>query len=353
MIENQDYLIFSNVNKYTSDEDPLTWIGNAFFKKPNAHNDEYCIFSDQYGYLNRFSKWKLDPHLKNVPAPIYNGTSEEFEEILTEELESLRNKKFALLYSGGVDSTTILVTLLKMGINEFTLVYSAESIEEYPLMFEKINDIKTITKVMFSFENFEQIWNDLMRDNILVSGCYADRLYFSYYRSNRDAFNYANWKDFMKTVASPNIIDMFLESFMHYDVNIITPYQFYFWLKFSITNVFFYPAIHIKSLANGHNYYSPYLNDKFASWAMSRFDRIVPFSNNEPEKYKVEMKRIIMDYTKDDDYFNTKSKIRSFGQITKGRLETLYIVDTKGVHGYKNNSYTDLMLNYTEKYRIN
>ncbi len=340
-------LIFSQCNPYQNDNDALTWIGNNFFLYDKA------VFSDEYGYLNRYSKWKFNKKILPIPQPIMKGNKQEFEDILLEELEHLRNKRFALMYSGGVDSTTILVSLLKLRITDFTLVYSDSSIKEYPLMFSLINQYPNIRYVRIDKNNYRETCNDIMKDNIMMAGCHADKLFTSNFRNHWDAFSYNNWKDFMKTKANSDIIDMFDESFKFYGLNVITPIQFFFWLSFSITRVFGNPFLLLQSMPNGKNYYCPYSNKKFLNWAMSRFDDLKTCVSDNPLNYKVEMKEIIRDFTKDNDYFNTKLKVRSIRKMVEENKVGFFIIDSKGIYNFKEEipNAIKIMERITEKYR--
>ena len=347
-------LIFSHINPYYNmDTDALTWIGNIFF----GDNGDKAIFSDKYGYLNRYSKWKMDKLIKPLPNAIMLGTRQEFESILLEELETLRNKQFALMYSGGVDSTTILVSLLKLGIDEFTLVYSDNSIEEYPLMWELLKQYPKIRYEKIDKYNYRNKCNSIMAEMPLMTGDHADNYFTSNFRCYWNAFSFDNWKDFMKTKADSNVIDMLDESFKFYNVNIITPVQLFYWLSFSITNQFGNPFLLLQSLPNRKNFYCPYLNKKFLDWGFSRLDLITNCGTNDGAlNYKVEMKEIIREFTKDNDYFSTKTKVRSIRKMVQENRVGFFIVDSDRVYNFEeklsNRFRTNKMIMILNQYRL-
>jgi hypothetical protein len=120
--------------------------------------------------------WELD----NVPT--YSNTFEEtIDDIIINiiNLVSSSNKKLAVWFSGGTDSTSILCAILKNSTLEFQkekilIRLTTDSIEEYPWFFEKyING-----KLEYQFSKLSDYFND---EYYNVDGVFGDTVFGEHY----------------------------------------------------------------------------------------------------------------------------------------------------------------------------
>lgn len=95
-----------------------------------------------------------------------------------EELLRLNKEKYYIAYSGGIDSTAILVAILqvwpKAALDKVVVLLSKTSIEENPSFF---NSVISRFKVQNSLQNFSHLLRD--REALLVTGEMGDQLFGS------------------------------------------------------------------------------------------------------------------------------------------------------------------------------
>jgi hypothetical protein len=142
-------------------------------------NDNISIV-DRSGVLKLPIRTQVAPHLI-MPSydPDFSMTYEECCQLSARELIARQERldiPIRILYSGGIDSSLVLVSLIKeLGLAaaewRIELVMNMESIEENPWMWEKIIRTSKIRLV-----NGEQHSADWGKDRILVGGEFNDQL---------------------------------------------------------------------------------------------------------------------------------------------------------------------------------
>ena len=314
-----DKLIYSTYNKYHfQDNDPLTFIGSLY-------NRKHPVVCDEFGYMNKFSKWNFYDILKPVPQPIYEGTVNELDILLSESLDVLKNKDFSIMYSGGVNSSAILVKLLENGFDNFNLVYSDVSIEEFPTLWNIITtQYPKLNLIKIDNKNFIDVCNNLINQMIFVTGCYGDKLFINNFNTNGKlnySTDYYHWIDSIKLIGGSDIIiDMLDESFAYYNryqnIKIKSTKEMMFWISFSVLNNCIQPRLLIESFGNSQNYYDPFYSyEKLHSWGLSKIHKLGDIHSLKPNRYKKELKEIIYNFTKDDNYYNLKIKEHSLHKL--------------------------------------
>ena len=102
-------------------------------------------------FVTRHGEWSLPWKQELIPGfemPDYNTFTKSFSDVCDSKALSIKSSihegnKFALMYSGGIDSTVILVSLLKnlstTELRNIVICCSADSIIENPLFFNNYN----------------------------------------------------------------------------------------------------------------------------------------------------------------------------------------------------------------------
>ena len=104
--------------------------------------------ADRFGYLNHFSPWDLaaDP---NMPRPKREFKYDNFGNIMdkraVEYIEAGKGKPLCVHWSGGVDSTALLVALLKHveKPSDITVIFTPESVQEYIWFYAKVLKVRS------------------------------------------------------------------------------------------------------------------------------------------------------------------------------------------------------------------
>lgn len=249
-----------------------------------------------------------------APAFDYEITNDSLEMCLmknTEYFNKMPGNKI-LMWSGGIDSTAMLVSFIKSGyIKDYKIAYTDTSIEEYPQFFEK--HIKKLNCYKSDAKNFESFINKLIdggKNNIIggfghsipnYENCIKNNLYLN--DSSSKVFNLLKYDESK---------DLLIYNFSKCPVEIETVDDAYWFIrliyefnkskyKFGLITD---KAEHYK---NCHSYYSlsPYL-----SWEISNRNLITRKSFQDPWDKK-HLKEFIFDFTKDEYYFNTKQQTNS------------------------------------------
>jgi len=281
-----------------------------------------------------------------LKMPDYQKSGKSFEEICDERINFLlmkarhTNKKLAVLYSGGVDSTLILCSILKNAkqndLNNVHVFMSDDSVKEnlnfyYNFIIKKFK--------CFSSYKFPYI---LGRDDYLfVSGENADQLYgagmnlhgiFSQKYSLDELFgdykdSYEQMLSVLQSRLSPEnqkygepIFKLFTKLVESAAIDIKNVYQFYWWLTFSLKWQSVYVRILPYSLNKTtlkleENFTTFYSTKDFSLWALNNFEK---FSSDPTSANRDISKQYIFDVNGDKDYLK-KPKVLSLHNLVRNK----------------------------------
>lgn len=171
------------------------------------------------------------------------------ESALEQRVTELCNKgqKVNLLWSGGIDSTTIVVAFLKYAkdLKQCRVIHSPWSTYEHPDFYKLLKSIPNIELLDISGE----IYLDLNLDGIVVSGNTSDELHASIDQSFFDNYGYeflfTPWKDFFYSkIPNNDFIDFCERHFAASGRNISTVLEARWW---------FYASSKLTSILNNYN----------------------------------------------------------------------------------------------------
>lgn len=91
------------------------------------------LVRDRFNNLNSFSQFNWIQEKESIPIP--NSTP--LAELIDRRANELLGQSISVQWSGGVDSTTLLLALIKNGISKEDLLvyYDNNSVQEYPKLF--------------------------------------------------------------------------------------------------------------------------------------------------------------------------------------------------------------------------
>lgn len=255
-------------------------------------------------------------------------TNKDYKTIVSERATEIINsyENIAVSYSGGVDSSLIVVALIENGIkpNNLTLIHTPESVAEFPLLFEKIKSlgVQTINKdnyidgyLAYKEKNFD----------VILTGCVADMVWCHEVDYNFDNYNNMGWKDFLRLHYIYNDINEYLDN----DIAIIeyfakslgwnklrSKHDLYalkhFGLKWDVCVENFDIMFRANNINSNLKVF--YNTQDFQNWTFANQEYLRNFylSGNNPRFYKKESKEIIYDFIPDSDYLNHKIKSYSW-----------------------------------------
>lgn len=305
------------------------------------------ICPDRFGFLNQYSPWMVgqSDNYSDIISD-YNNTYKKFKSIFYNRIKELAklNEKLYVSWSGGVDSSAIVCGLLsydKFDKNNLKILHTKESIEEYPLLYDILvkNDIEMID---LSNDLHGELYKSSINDGIIIMGWCADQLFGSIVNQYYPEYFNKSYKDWMNLyfnniIGFPidNAVGQCEEAFNHYNLPVKTfpewTWFFNFFVKWNVVKID--PFATVEFMTDRIINFFDTLD--FQKWALNNFDTLSKKPQFEPSSYKLELKRIIEEYTKDSEYTRTKGKNGSWVNMTMAQKK-LYValIDNEGFKCY-------------------
>lgn len=300
-------------------------------KRKNNSVTEHDLGSERYKNLYRLntcfsdSPWGLQhditgnvPHHFNIVTRtpyVYREMHKSFEEVCIDaakKISSSTDKLIAVLWSGGIDSTAALVSLLQVVPHDrIVVVCNSFGIKEYPGFYEDIIKDKLTTISV-------QQWAASRDKYFTTSGDGGDAVWAviddDAWNNRSDIFNQP-WKKVLDKSVAPKF--EFIEEFASWSgVDIKTWLDlrawFYVCCKWQDKCTRLYSLKSDLSPANACPFYD--IDNSFQLWTMHNLDKII---DGAWHKYKMPAKEMIYRYHADKEYLDTKSKVESEGLTTK------------------------------------
>ena len=300
------------------------------------------LVNDRFGSLNDGSEFYMCGRKDNIfNIQSYIGT--EFKNMCEWRIKEIlnisysENKPIYIMWSGGCDST-LIVSLFGMFLDrnkrkDIIILYDYTGIEKYPQFFNKI------VKDGFSVLDTKNDYNKIIEPSskgILVSGFNGDEIIFNRFGYN-NSFNDSkiSYKDKFRRIANSlgcyKNVDFYLNDIENYSkllgIDIFSFsdlfYMFEFGCKYSIQKEKLNAT-----LSNPENHIAFFDTNYFNSyWYYSYYTRERNFY------YRLEWKKIIYEYSKDDWYFLDKNK--GIGYICSYQMDSgFFIKDNLGYHHF-------------------
>ncbi len=287
------------------------------------------------------------------PLPEYQKFTTSYEDICDIRAKELLEKSDAqnlpiyIFYSGGIDSTLVLVSFLKNSTTEqlkrITLLMSHDSISENPNFYENYIRGKLNLK---SAAYFPYLLN---KQAMFVGGEYNDQIFGSaLFKDFIDTFSEKTLlskyqrdlmtKMFLKKWHSPKVVswymDLFESVYKKAECPTYSNADFLWWLNFTFKwqSVYFrmltYAADHIvQHIDNSfikNNFFHFFGTDEFQLWSMNNPDKKI---KNTWESYKFEAKEVIYKFNKDNHYRLYKTKHGSLAWVIMHQIQKNFISD--------------------------
>lgn len=268
--------------------------------------------------------------IPNIP----NGFNKTYKEICIERANQILkhaatiNKPITILYSGGIDSTAVVVSFLLATSNtdNINIALNAASIQENP------NFYYSHIRGKFNLIPSERTLDLLTGDCIMVGGEFNDQLF------GVDFIKLFPTEQLFEPYTESNIVPFFEHAGMdpnqskiwfsllhdhirtnrYCEIKYVT--DFFWWFNFS----FKWQSIYFRIISRTRHrdlittdflntYYHQFYNtDDFQYWSMMNPDKKIV---GNWRGYKITTKEFILEYTRDQEYFNNKVKIGSLSGI--------------------------------------
>jgi len=289
------------------------------------------------------------------PMPQFRVFTQTYEEVcniraqeILKKLDARNGSRLCIFYSGGIDSTTVLVSLLKNASTEqrerFTVLLSENSIVENPEFYAQhiVGKLRIESSVNFMYL--------LGTDNIFISGEHNDQLFGSDMIGKlmktcgdkviHESYNRDMFLTFFNSIKNePEMNSFYLDIFERLKgnapVSIETNYDFLWWINFSLKwqtvfmrQLVFTAERNIGNLTKEYidtHYFTFFNTDDFQLWSMNNLDKRI---KNTWNTYKWVAKDVIYNYTKDSNYRDNKTKVGSLYNLMIGNSSYNFVDDT-------------------------
>ena len=303
-VDRPDLNLYSNILKLA----PFTWL---------VDRTKSCNLPFKTHFIEDYQLPEIIKHSCDSLNNICQNTAEQYKNI---------DKQIYILWSGGIDSTLLVVSFLKSTVpySKITIACNFDSIKENYDFYKKhiLPNFKII-----SSDFLMQSVNTSTTDGIILNGDPADVLYgydlttsisktlgFDYLQlpCNRDnVTNYFKIKGFSEQSAN-FWYDYFTHSIDKSPKPIKTMQDFSWWEGFNYRWQAANEKFYIRLSLNNTNCYERFFNHhEFQLWAIFKEPIIIKKFND----IKLESKKIILDYTKDEFYFYNKIKLNSNSHV--------------------------------------
>lgn len=319
----------------------------------------FRIFNPTVVFLDRTGTVKIPVNVKSLfPMPVLRPQPKSFEDICNEQARTLLeraeklNVRIYCLYSGGIDSTLVLVSFLKNATSEqrkrLTVLLSEDSILENPNFYRDHIRGKLPVEPSGSFPYL------LGRADLVVGAEHNDQLFGSdvvgrlIVRFGAEAIHAPYSREtfftlFNESLDDPATTHFYLDLFERLKeaapVPLRSNFDLLWWINFSVKwqSVFmrilsYTTPRQTKFVDDAYihtNYVHFYGTEDFQLWSMNNQDRKI---KDEWRTYKWVCKDIIYDYTKDAEYRDNKTKRGSLFHLLLQRKPYNFIDDSFTFH---------------------
>lgn len=231
----------------------------------------------------------------------------------TNILKNSNGKPINIYWSGGIDSTAVLVSFLKNSdnLNNINITLSKDSIEEYPLFFNNF----ILDKIKFTVsENPMTLVNT---DFINVTGELGDQIFgsASIFTANDKGKLFDKYTNYL----SESFIEVISEQLNKCPIELNSVFDILWWINFSMKYQYVQLRIYADILKPFGSILHYFDTQEFQLWSLNNHDKKI---KSTIESYKYMAKDYIYDFTKDSDYRDYKLKVNSL------KLNTLkYSID--------------------------
>lgn len=312
-------------------------------------NRLFCgwVVRDRFNYLNHYLPFRMADIKDEVPTPDNSLTLAQICDAKAKEIIAL-GVPITVSWSGGVDSTAVVTSLLKNGIDKdsLTILHAPSSKVEYPWMYKHLQDLGIRLKETEAVASAY----DEVTEGVIVSGWCADQLFGSnIHLRNLDLYNLP-WIDGVRQAMKDRFIRLSDRSFdvlaevwngyaEHVGLKVEQFCEFAWLYNFGVK--WSYVSEDAKMAAVKPETRSRIVNFfediRFQRWSMAQFGSIRETNVNRFTKfYKRPLKHYIYEYTEDPDYLLRKGKVNSWALVKdKTDYGVVSVLDTDGYHVFR------------------
>ena len=324
---------------------PILYGNNSIFEEIpgiTTYKKFAQLFDVNVALCDRSNTIKFPFKVKSTPIPEFEKDFKlSYKDCMLSSMSALdnmhqqTNKKFRLMYSGGVDSSGIFSAFVAYYGLEKTkdlleICCSKESITENPWLWDQY--IRKYNFDIVSAHDHSNLWHD---NKIVVMGEINDQLFgkrldYAYYANNKTTTNTVTPSDIEtylnhKSVNDDNVVKILIELLEAAPFAINNMFTFLWWINFALTweGINNRVLSHATTLPTDTSLVQFYNTPEFQKWSMKyHYD----YDISMPPAYKPACKQLTIDTLNIPEYKN-KHKFLSFPKLHAVR-PTALLIDT-------------------------
>ena len=302
-----------------------------------------CV-RDRFNVLNQYSDINWVDTVDKVVAP----SSIPIADIMDQRaVELIKQGSIATQWSGGVDSTSLLLALIKNGISKEDLVvfYDANSVAEYPKLYEWLKEQG------WNLKEVKRSWLKELGNvdtDLITNGWCADQLfgsiYFHEYPSSYSLplVQFLENNKFPQKQPSTEEINKAVEVYREYankvfgiELNIAAELGWFINFTCKWTWVSTFNELYLSTTKNSNKTQVFYNTEAFQAFALNNFENIARDNiyAQDASKYKEPLKQYCYSVFKDDDYLQNKTKNPSWNSSSDRTMVTGFTITAKTSQG--------------------
>lgn len=321
------------------------------------------LVRDRFNVLNQYSKlnWidTVDPIPEIETRPLSKLMDQRAQELIAKG-------SITVQWSGGVDSTSLLLALIKNGIKKDNLVIYGDSytVEEYPKLFCWLRD---------QGYNLHTVWQwrkelSNAQTDIITNGWCADQLFGSVFFHNFPEKYFTPVEelikdfDFLGSNATEGEAVFASEVFKKYakdvfNLELSTAAQLGWFINFTLkwTWVSTFNELYLANTPNKFKTYVFYNTPYFQGWSLGNYSKISNFNiyGKDASQYKRELKEYCNSVFPDPDYLANKTKKPSWNATQSSVMYEKMRIVVKTDNKIEILNVPQQFINFSELYRSN
>lgn len=324
---------------YDTDLDPLSVVSKAFCG---------LFVRDRFGVLNKYSPYRVSEQVDEIPTPFDSPVpfSDLMDKTAVALIERANGGDVVVCWSGGIDSTGVVVSLLKhlADKSRLKIICAPSALEEYPLFY---NEFLVKQGISVTVTNAVVKTLDTLNCGVITSGWCSDQLFGSdTHLRIPDAYNLP-WIDGVAelyafrtsgrvklSAASLELLEAVYQDYASRLGVVLNQYCEFAWLfNFGCKFTFVKEVMRLKmpESKNRDKCVPFYSGFDFQRWSVGNFENIK--ANNgyiDPEYLKPPIKQYIVEYTNDVDYRRKKGKRNSYGMVGESPADFVSVLTDEG-----------------------
>lgn len=277
---------------------------------------------DRFNKLNSYSYYDWVDTVDEVPEP----SEYEMSDLLDERAcEFIKKGTVAVQWSGGVDSTTVLLSLIKNGISKEDLIilYDSNSVQEYESLYNWLQqegyNLQQVTRWRYSLAHIEA--------DVITNGWCADQLFGSIFFHDAYRFYFNEIPELLRKVKFPfgyldeDKVEEYSEIYktaarevLGLDLSIAAELGWYINFTMKYTWVAAHNDLYLAGTNNHKKIECFFDTSKFQSWSVNNFPRIKEANiyGKDASQYKRPFKEYCNEVFPNEEYLNQKTKVPSW-----------------------------------------